>query len=109
MNCYQIISNRHDVKWFSAIAHLSKISPIYCIYRHSMFVYLGGFGEWVVALVRVRDGGRDVVFVSVKCPADRQHGLEGKQHSHDFEMSHDNGPVDTSTGESPSSAAFSRL
>ena len=27
MNCYQIISNRHDVKWFSAIAHLSKISP----------------------------------------------------------------------------------
>ena len=50
-----------------------------------------------------------MLFVSVKCPADRQHGLEGKQHSHDFEMSHDNGPVDTSTGESPSSAAFSRL
>ena len=27
INCYQIMCNREDVKWFSAIGHLSKISP----------------------------------------------------------------------------------
>ena len=45
INCYQIMRNRQDVEWFSAIGHLSKISPRGCAKKEKIRDYYGS--GWV--------------------------------------------------------------
>ena len=40
MNCYQIMCIRQDVKWFSAIGHLSNILPIMDEYKFPVSIFL---------------------------------------------------------------------